>query len=155
MSRVTASLLATKIQLPEFMKGICAAEKYQRWVDRKAKTHVRRDRRRGNATALLSNYKAAIHLAVLRSGGRDAYTGLPLRWDLISRYDNVASRKGRGAYKRRFGDLPTVDHVAHGFGKTDFAICAWRVNDAKSDLTPDELFELCQAVVDFKMKESD
>jgi hypothetical protein len=42
-----------------------------------------------------------------------------------------------------------VDHVIGNYTEPDFAICSWRVNDAKSDLTPDEFLELCQTVVDF------
>ena len=106
----------------------------------------------GQATAKLSSYKTAIHEAVLRSGDRDAYTGRPMRWDQISRYNNAASKRGGRAYKKKFGDLPTVDHIGEGLGEAHFAICAWRVNDAKSDLTRDEFLEVCWEVLDFARK---
>lgn len=89
----------------------------------------------------------AIHAAVADSGGVDAYTGHPLRWDLISTYDNEQSKAGKRAYKKAFGDLPSVDHVGDGLGAPDFAICAWRTNDAKNDLPFDEFVTLCRAVI--------
>jgi hypothetical protein len=89
----------------------------------------------------------ALHEAVLRSGGSDEYTGDPLRWDLISTYDNERSRVDRRVYKRGFALLPTVDHVGDGTGAPDFKICSWRVNDAKNDLSYAEFLELCRAVL--------
>ena len=87
-------------------------------------------------------FRLAIHDAVVASGGVDAYTGHPLRWDLISTYDNEKSKAGKRAYKQGLGDLPSVDHVADGVEALDFRICAWRTNDAKSDLTYEEFLKL-------------
>jgi hypothetical protein len=134
-------------KLPSFLQGVCTPEAYRRWLARKATTHVNRDRARGNATATIEEYKRAIHRAVERCGGRDEYTGQPLRWELISRYNNAESKKRGRAYKKAFGDLPTVDHVADGLGPADFVICSWRVNDAKNDLDLKEFRELCSAVL--------
>jgi hypothetical protein len=134
-------------KLPVFLAGICTPQAYRRWLARKAKAHVKRDRDRGNLTATIEEYKQAIHLAVERGGDRDAYTGRPLSWDLISRYSNAeASKRGR-AYKKEFGNLPTVDHVADGLGPADFIICSWRVNDAKNDLDLAEFLAVCRAVL--------
>src|SRR5688500_11867567 len=103
-------------KLPKFLNGVCAPKAYRHWLARKAKSHVRRDQNRGNHTASIEEYKQAIHRAVGRGGDRDAYTGHQLRWDLISQYNNdEAKKRGRG-YKKEFGDLPTVDHVADGLG---------------------------------------
>jgi hypothetical protein len=115
---------AAVYRLPPFLKGVCTPQVYRRWPTRKARTHVKRDRERGNLTATVGEYKQAIHRAVERGGDRDAYTGRPLRWDLISRYSNAESRLRRRAYKKGFGDLPTVDHVADGPGPADFVICS-------------------------------
>jgi len=90
----------------------------------------------------------AIHAAVERCNGNDEYTGLPLRWDLIGHYDNELSRLSRRAYKKALADLPTVDHVGDGLGPPDFAICSWRVNDAKHDLNLPEFLVLCRQVLD-------
>jgi hypothetical protein len=92
-------------------------------------------------------YKQAIHRAVDRSGGQDFYTGFPLRWDQISKYNNKDAKERRREYKKEFGDLPTVDHVADGLGPADFEICSWRVNDAKNDLSLAEFLELCRVVL--------
>ena len=134
-------------KLPSFLNESCTPEAYRRWLTRKARTHVKRDRARGNDSATIEEYKKAIHLAVERCGGLDEYTGRPLQWDLISRYNNDESRKRGRDYKKGFSDLPTVDHVADGLGPPDFFICSWRVNDAKNDLDLNEFRQLCSEVL--------
>ena len=89
----------------------------------------------------------AIHQAVYKSGGLDAYTGEALDWNLISVYNNEESRKGRRVYKKKFAKLPTVDHVGDGTGSADFVICGWGTNDCKNDLPRAEFIELCRAVL--------
>lgn len=140
---------STKYKLPAFLEGICPAQAYRQWLTRRARAHVKRDRERGNDSASLEKYKAAIHQAVLTGGDRDAYTGLALRWDLISRYNNEDAKQRGRAYKKEFGDLPTVDHIEDGLGSPKFVICSWRVNDAKNDLDLDEFRDLCRAVLAF------
>jgi hypothetical protein len=139
--------MAIKYQFPSFLEGVVPSQFYSRWLGRKARAHRSRDRDRGNSTATIEEYKIAIHSAVLRSNGVDAYTGQPLRWDLISKYDNEASKAGRRTYKRQFGDLPSVDHIGDGLSAPDFLICAWRTNDAKNDLSYDDFVALCRAVL--------
>jgi hypothetical protein len=55
--------------------------------------------------------------------------------------------RGGREYKARFALLPSVDHVADGTGPADFRMCAWRTNDAKSDLSYQEFLDLCRKVV--------
>ncbi len=136
-----------KYPLPEFLRDQCTAEAYRRWLHRKAVAHARRDRRRGNSRATVAAYKGAIHAAVLSSVGRDVYTGHALKWNLISKYENTASKAGGRRYKQQFGDLPSVDHVGDGSGSPEFQICSWRTNDAKSDLSYDDFVALCSEVV--------
>ncbi|AHG91853.1 hypothetical protein J421_4316 [Gemmatirosa kalamazoonensis] len=136
-----------KYPFPQCLSGLCQPPAYSRWLARKASAHRKRDRARGNQTATIEAYKSAIHAAVASSGGVDAYTGRLLRWDLISTYDNEASRAGKRAYKASLGDLPSVDHVGDGLGAPHFRICAWRTNDAKNDLSYTEFVELCRAVI--------
>jgi hypothetical protein len=136
-----------KYQLPEFLAPEVQQAQYERWLHRKAAAHVRRDRKRGNKAATIAGYKVAIHKAVEDSEGRDAYTGERLDWTLISQYDNDKSKSGRREYKAGFALLPSVDHVADGTGPADFKICAWRTNDAKSDLSFQEFLDLCRKVV--------
>lgn len=138
---------SVKYAIPEFPRSLERA--YLRWLARKAGAHVRRDRARGNSTATPEAYKRAIHAAVLESGGRDAYTGQPLRWDLISKFENEAAKQGRRKYKKSFGDLPTLDHVGDGLGAPAFVICSWRTNDCKNDLTHEELIEFCRSVLKY------
>jgi hypothetical protein len=141
--------MARKYQLPQFLQHVLSQETYERWLRRKAAAHVKRDRKRNNRTAIGEAYRVAIHQAVIKSAGRDDYTGEQLRRDLISTYENGASGAGRREYKLLFALLPTVDHVGDGLGAADFAICSWRTNGAKSDLNYLEFVELCRRVVDY------
>lgn len=136
-----------KFQLPDFLERFTSYVVYERWLARKAAAHVKRDRKRGNAAAGNSVYKIAIHEAVCRSDGRDAYTGEMLDWSLISTYNNDESQANRRRYKAGFALLPTVDHLNDGLGPADFAICGWRTNAAKSDMSYGEFVALCRRVV--------
>jgi hypothetical protein len=143
--------MTRKYQLPDCLSNVPQAA-YERWLAHKAAAHVKRDRRRGNLGAMIEAYKVAIHRAVEESSGMDAYTGEILHWELISTYENEASRLGRRSYKSTFALLPTVDHVGDGLGAADFKICAWRTNAAKNDLGHTDFVELCGRVVDHHLK---
>jgi hypothetical protein len=139
--------MAAKYIPPEFVTTrVSAAEYRRRWLDRKAQAHCQRDRGRGNLAVTKSSYKQAVHAAVLRSSGRDAYTGEDLDWHLISQSDNDLSKAGGRSFKASFARLSTVDHVGDGLGEADFQICEWAVNDAKSDSSIEVFVELCQRV---------
>jgi hypothetical protein len=133
--------------LPPFLEHHLSRDQYVRWLQRKAQTHIRRDRERGNTTGSVAEYKRAINQAVCASNGIDAYTGEALDWHLLSAYDNAESKLGGRVYKARFARLPTVDHVGDGTGSADFKICGWAVNDAKGDLSLDEFVRLCWRVL--------
>jgi hypothetical protein len=139
-------------ELPPFLENVVTREAYVRWLQRKAAAHVKRDRKRGNQSASLSEYKRAIHEAVCISGGKDSYTREQLDWHLISTYSNEESKQGRREYKARFALLPTIDHVGDGTGRADFKICSWRTNDAKGDLSLDEFVALCERVLAAKRR---
>jgi hypothetical protein len=136
-----------KYQLPEFLVHLVDQKVYKRWLHRKALAHIRRDRNRGNKRATNEEYKIDIHKAVCDSGGKDAYTNEKLDWSLISKYDNKQAKAHKKIYKKRFAMLPSVDHVGDGRGPADFKICAWRINDAKSDLSYEEFLDLCRKVI--------
>lgn len=129
---------------PEWMPEQCRLS-YPSWVQRKAVTLCKRDQKRGG-TGNVQEYRLAIHAAVLASEGRDHWTGEPLAWELIGTYDNTEAAAGKGAHKKQYAMLPTIDHRSNEPG-TDFVICGWRTNDAKHDMTPDELLEFCRAVI--------
>lgn len=139
--------MARKYEVPSFLAGKVDQVSYQRWLERKAGAHLKRDKARGNSVATGESYKIAIHAAVITSNGLDAYTGEPLDWTLISRYDNAESKAKRREYKAQFALLPTVDHVGDGLGPANFKICSWRTNDAKHDLTHGEFVDLCRRVI--------
>lgn len=70
-----------------------------------------------------------------------------LKWELISQWDNEKSKAGGREYKATFALLPSIDHVDDGTGAANFRICAWRTNDAKSDLSLEDFVVLCRKVV--------
>lgn len=133
--------------MPLFLNRHVTPEVYERWLNRKAMAHVKRDRRRGHPAATRALYKEAIHAAVVLSGGHDAYTGETLDWNLVSTYKNEDSKAGRHTYKASYALLPTVDHVSAGAAEASFRICSWRTNDAKNDLSPEAFVELCARVL--------
>lgn len=145
--KLSPAITRRKYALPSFLHSRLSQESYVRWLHRKAVAHAKRDRKRGNDTVKNAQYKIAIHHAVCACNGRDAYTHESLAWELVSKYDNAASKAGRREYKAQFSRLPTVDHVGDGKGAADFRICAWRTNDAKSDMTLKEFVRLCRKVV--------
>lgn len=139
-----------KFSLPHFLVNQISQESYERWLQRKAQAHVKRDRQRGNRSASGEAYRQAIHNAVIESNSLDAYTGEPLDWKLISQYDNNESKKMGKDYKKKFALLPTVDHVDDGKGPANFRICSWRTNDAKNDLNFPEFITLCKNVLKYQ-----
>jgi hypothetical protein len=132
--------------VPDCITDQCDQLKYSRWLQRKATAHARRDRRRDTACTI-AKYKAEIHSAVCSSGHLDFYTGEPLKWSLISTYDNESSKKGRAQYKKTLALLPTLDHTVDEQGHPKFVICSWYVNDAKSDLAIEDFYRLCERVL--------
>ena len=129
---------------PDWMPEACRLA-YPRWVQRKAVTLCKRDQKRGGV-GNVQQYRLAIHAAVLASAGRDHWTGEPLDWALIGTDDNNEAAAGKGARKRQYAMLPTIDHRTNT-PEADFVICAWRTNDAKHDMSPDELLAFCRAVI--------
>jgi hypothetical protein len=138
-----------KHTMPSFLEGVITPEAYERWLSRKAITHVARDKRRGRSTATKVLYKEAIHAAVILSEGKDAYTGEQLHWHLIGKYRNEDSKVGSHKYKAGFALLPTVDHVTAEATEANFRICAWRTNDAKNDLSLEAFLELCTKILQY------
>lgn len=139
--------MSKKYQLPHFLIGTQTQESYEKWLSRKAKAHVKRDKSRGNIVATVASYKIEIHRAVMESGGKDFYTGEKLDWSLLSIYDNTESKKYGREYKKKFEFLPSVDHVDDGKSHANFRICGWRTNDCKNDFSEEELRLFCQKIL--------
>lgn len=138
--------MSKKYPLPLFLQGKVTQAAYSRWLARKSIAHHRRDKKRGNQSAVNEAYKMAIHAAVTDSGGFDEYTGEALHWTLISTWDNERAKEGR-AYKATLDLLPTVDHVGDGLGEANFKICGYRTNDAKGAMGQEEFIAFCRLVV--------
>jgi len=138
-----------KYPLPSFLEGKCTPTVYYRWLHIKAATLLKRDKKRQKPYALTATeavYKGKIHAAVTDGGQYDPYTGEPLTWELISKWD-TSSKQPEG-YKRKFALMPTVDHITPSV--LEFEICSWKINDSKCDLAPAEFVELCKKVVEFR-----
>jgi hypothetical protein len=135
--------------LPFFLKGKLGHSVYVKWLNNKADTLIKRDKKRGKpyaAAITASVYKNKIHEAVLNGGERDPYTGEALAWELISTWDT--NKLQPDGYKRKFSMMPTVDHVTEDY--LQFEICSWRTNDAKAYLRPEEFVEYCGKVVKYR-----
>lgn len=137
-----------KYSAPAYVLESVEQALYADWLHKKAVAHVVRDRKRWKAEISVSEYKQAIHEAVLTGNGFDPYTGEKLDWHLIGKYDNESAKGVGSSYKQKFRMLPTLDHLEHAHSKKPkFQICSWEVNDAKSDLTHDEFIKLCKRII--------
>ncbi len=135
-------------KLPEFLNGRVDRQKYIKWLSKKATAHAKRDRARLGIAITIASYKQAIHKAAEESLGNDWYTGEALEWEKIKTYNNDDSKENRSIYKASLALLPKVDHVLDDTGAYTFVICAWRTNDAKSDLSLFDFLFLCRRVLD-------
>jgi hypothetical protein len=136
-----------KYPLPPFLMGRCSPEQYYDWLEGRALAHVRRDRKRGHGAATRESYMIAIHIAVLKSGGVDDYTGAPLDWEAIGTWSNTDSNtdsKTVPNYKKQYWKLPTVDHFGEDLTANDFRKCSWQTNDCKNDFSHDQFVEFCR-----------
>ena len=152
---MSVSLLElSKYPLPPFLEGKFTQLEYFKWLRNKAHGLLKRDKKRGKpyaATATKSAYQKEIHEAIMDGGERDPYTGETLKWDLIKKWDT--SREQPEGYKKKFGLMPTVDHVTAD--ALNFEICSFRINEAKADLTPREFVELCRKVARYRSRKKE
>lgn len=135
-----------KYELPEFLKTILTFGEYEHWLDGKAQSHRRRDKRRGKRAR---GYKERIHQAVLSSKGRDFYTHEDLEWCRVKeKYDSKKAQDRGSAYRRDLALYPTVDHEDPESEDPVFRICGLRTNDCKSDLTVEEFKQFSKKVLE-------
>ena len=135
--------------LPEKIKGQCDEETYNSWLYRRAASLLKRDRKH-HVVATLKEYRDEIHQAVLTAADTDAYTGERMNWGLIGTYNDGDARTGGKAYRRRFAEMPSIDHDYDRAGSFQFRICSWRTNDCKSDLSVEELIIFCRKILQFQ-----
>jgi hypothetical protein len=89
----------------------------------------------------------------VKCGGKDPYTGDPLRWDLIGEWDSNKDRASAapgayGAIKREYFLLPVADHVDPDSEDLEIEMVSWIVNEGKSQMRPGEYRDLCRKVVE-------
>ena len=129
---------------PAWVKSESAS--YKRWLNKKANSVMKRDRKRGG-TYCVKEAMDAIHQAMHSSDGIDPYDGMAMNSELMGAYNNADSKARGAAYKRDFYRLPTIDH-RNAKPVCDFEIVSWQTNDAKGDMNPEEYLKHCRAVVD-------
>lgn len=138
------------IKAPRFInqRGI-TDDAYRAWLSEQGKNIWKREGRldkRGFPDK--ASLVAALHAAVLRSGGKDAYTGMPIDWRFL-RNDWVDANKGNANNRHlmtlRRG-MPVFDHV-RGLGGNKYALCRRITNHAKSFMSPAQFVQLCREVV--------
>ena len=134
-------------------------ETFVTWIKRKATSLYKRDWKRAKKiensqwTYTQTNYLEAICEAILRCGdcSIDSYTGERLNWSLIGQYDNEKAKKNGNDYKRLFDLMPSIDHI-NAEPKPEFAICSWKTNDIKSNLTLEELKIWCDVFLRYQRR---
>jgi hypothetical protein len=119
---------------------------YQRAINRLAVSLRRRDEKRGG-TYTHREAADAIHQAIVDCQGRDHWTGERLDWSLWRTYDNEKSKADGAAYWRSLSMQPSVDH-RNCLPVCDFVICSRRTNDAKSDMTIEELKDFARRILE-------
>jgi hypothetical protein len=144
---MTQTASKRKWRLPKCLGAFALDEDaFRKWLHRKAKAHVRRDKQRGFHRATVPVYKQAILDAIEESQGRDYYTGEQLKWSRIGLWRNAEAAERRGDYRRKFWMLPSVDHDFADPAKPVFHICSWRMNDSKNDQNIAEFLQLAARV---------
>ena len=139
--------LTETFPLPDFLKARVEHADYVDWLSKKANAHAKRDKKREHTNPIVSEYRQAIHEAVIACEGKDVYTGEELEWEKMGKYRNEDSAAGTHKYKAGFALLPTIDHVEASSKTAPFKICGWRTNDAKHDLNIEEFLALCVKVL--------
>ena len=148
-----AEAISSKYNLPQFLQGRVTVDTYRHWLLVKAKSLHSRDLRKKRPYAkpgTWTEYRQAIHEAVVRAGEFDPFTGAALQWELISTWDDKSAKDCGQEYIKKFYLLPTADHTDPS--KLDFEICSWLVNMCKTHLSADEFLNLCKTVTDFRVK---
>jgi len=126
-----------------FAPALTGGQTYAQWLSRKARALRRHDRKCGNHLHDLSSYRAAIHTAMLRSGGSDEYNRKPIDWSLAFANRNAVA----GArHRRKFAAAPSLDHVTGG--GLIIAIARDDTNSAKGCMTVPEFYAFCTAIAD-------
>jgi hypothetical protein len=87
--------------------------------------------------------QSKINAAVIAAGLLDPFTGETMKWELIGTWDD---NDQSFAKKKDFYLMPTVDHVDPYADVLELEICSCRINECKSNLTPDEFVDVCRKV---------
>ena len=84
--------MATAYDPPAWVKS--DSDTYKRWLNRKANSRMKRDRKRGG-TYRVKEAMDAINEEMNRSDGIDPYVGNPMDSELLGAYNNTQSKERR------------------------------------------------------------
>jgi hypothetical protein len=145
-------------KLPVFLNGKMSLPQYREWLFKQANSIFNRegrDIRRGKLERRLyltrEELRHALHMQMLRSDGRDAYTGRALSWRLAVEslqepsHNKERGKDGRQRLRER-AMLPTFDH-RFGQKRRSFRLCGAVTNHAKCYLTEKEFLLLCRDAI--------
>jgi hypothetical protein len=141
--------------LPAFLEGICKLSVYRTWILRRAISLYHRDRKMKRPCAqfnTITNYRHAIHAAVIKNGLKEPYTGDVMKWELIGTWDSTKGSDNEERYKTEYRLLPTVDHLDPQSKVIQFEICSWEINACKNNLNPGEFVALCGKIRDYRQR---
>ena len=141
--------------LPPYLEGIMTLDTYRKMIETKAHHLFVRDQK-GNRPCVkgqtCAGYKMEIHRTFLANGPLDPYTGDPMDFALIGVLDPGLARKDGRVFMKKFGKMPTIDHIDPDATDLKFEVCSLLVNECKNDLNADEFVGLCNKVVAFRGK---
>jgi hypothetical protein len=141
-----------KYFLPDFLSGIITEQQYIKWLGRKARHIYYADveaKRPCAANSSAKQYKELINAAIHATGKIDPFTGDTMSWTLVGTWDDSKQKDPDEETVKKFGMMPTVDHVDPEGKTAGFEICSWLVNRCKANQTPDEFLALCERIVAF------
>lgn len=116
--------------------------RYNAWLNGQARSCRARDQGLIDPLPAIEEYRTRIHDAVIRSEGRDEYTGELLEWNRLNHPRPEAG--GRKRHLQRCS-YPSVDHY-FGPGRLDYRICSGVTNLAKGAMDHQRFVDLCRKV---------
>jgi hypothetical protein len=139
--------------LPDFLNGVLSLDQYRKWIEDKAHHVFVKDQKRHRpcvAGHSCADYKMAVHQAICSNGPLDPFTGEEMGWKLVGVLDPDKAREDKRIFARKYGTLPSIDHIDPAAIELDFEVCSLLVNTCKNNLTADEFVGLCKKVAAFR-----
>ena len=128
---------------PKWLK--LTPDDYKRVLNREALGLTKRDRRRGGRYPV-KEALVAVHNAFHNCNGTDPYDGMPLEGEQLKPISGSDRLGIDFTCKKHLRRMPTVGHL-HQEPIAEFEILSCQTHTAKNEMTADEYFNHCKAVV--------